>query len=647
MKKIKLQSISFKNFKLFKEFNVEVDSNNLVVEGANGTGKTTILDGFMWLLFDKTSDGSSKTEAIKPKDKKGEQYHFLDTSVDAQLVVDNVVIKLTKTLKEKWVTKRGEEEQVFSGHTTDYEIDDVPKSQKEYKDYIDSIVSEEDFRLITDVRYFNNLSNDRKREIILSLTSNVKDLDIAKNNKKFKVLEKELENKTIEDLNKQYKKGVLDLGKKIEELQVRYDENAKKDFKDIENLEVEEVKAKLLAIQNELAELKVQLASGDNTKKVKELELEIRSKQLDIKLLEHCSSPKAEKLANLSQDIKKEVDKKNDYEYKGKSLKREIENNEAELLRKQSQIERLYSEYDLEEAKEFSADKCSYCHQDLPAEKLEELRVLFNNNKVATLESIISSGKVYREGTEKLEAQNKDLQKQVEETRSNYAKSLNKIKELVDAQALVQEEQDINPHQEKINALHSEIKALEEQIEALSDNQPKDNTKEALLDHEEINLQELVAKFKEQDEVAKRLKELNEELDKTISRKAEGEKFLILLEAFTIYKAEFLESQINDNFEFVSFKLFENQINGGIRPICEATYNGKSYPFCSTGEKVIVGLDIIRTIQKLIKVQAPIFIDNAESITIRIDLGDNQTIKMYAVRNVDKITYEIEEKTNE
>ena len=50
---MKLLKLKLKNFKGIKDFTLETDGKNVNVYGENGTGKTTIFDAFLWLLFDK------------------------------------------------------------------------------------------------------------------------------------------------------------------------------------------------------------------------------------------------------------------------------------------------------------------------------------------------------------------------------------------------------------------------------------------------------------------------------------------------------------------------------------------------------------------------------------------------------------------
>lgn len=96
---------------------------------------------------------------------------------------------------------------------------------------------------------------------------------------------------------------------------------------------------------------------------------------------------------------------------------------------------------------------------------------------------------------------------------------------------------------------------------------------------------------------------------------------MFLLDEFTRTKVNLLTSKINARFEFVNFKLFEEQINGGIKEICEVTVNGIPYSSgLNNAARINAGLDIINTLTKVKEVSAPIFVDNAESI--------NELIKM-------------------
>jgi hypothetical protein len=76
-----------------------------------------------------------------------------------------------------------------------------------------------------------------------------------------------------------------------------------------------------------------------------------------------------------------------------------------------------------------------------------------------------------------------------------------------------------------------------------------------------------------------------------------------------------IEAAINDKFDLVSFKMFEVQINGNEKEICETIYKGVPFQDLNTAGKIQSGLDIINALSRHHETFLPIFIDNRESAT--------------------------------
>lgn len=125
--KVFLKELELKNFKGIDHLNIKFKENTLIL-GANATGKTTVFDAFIWLLFGKDST-NKKDFSIKGIEADGEVPNC-DHIVAGVIEVDGQEILLKKTFKEKWTTKRGSQEKVYSGNTTEYEINGIPKKEK-------------------------------------------------------------------------------------------------------------------------------------------------------------------------------------------------------------------------------------------------------------------------------------------------------------------------------------------------------------------------------------------------------------------------------------------------------------------------------------------------------------------------------------
>ena len=113
-----------------------------------------------------------------------------------------------------------------------------------------------------------------------------------------------------------------------------------------------------------------------------------------------------------------------------------------------------------------------------------------------------------------------------------------------------------------------------------------------------------------------RIAELETQQKKFAKELEKIEEETFLCEEFTRSKVSMLEEKINSKFQFARFKMFDQLVNGGIEECCETLYNGVPYGAgLNNGHRIIVGMDIIRTLSEHYGFYAPIFVDNAESVT--------------------------------
>jgi len=90
--------------------------------------------------------------------------------------------------------------------------------------------------------------------------------------------------------------------------------------------------------------------------------------------------------------------------------------------------------------------------------------------------------------------------------------------------------------------------------------------------------------------------------------------------------AKALETAVNGKFKIARFQLFTTQKNGEEVECCDIIYpNGSTN--LSTGERLQTGIDIINTLTAFYGVDAPIFVDNAESISLPYET-ESQVIRL-------------------
>jgi DNA repair protein SbcC/Rad50 len=136
--------------------------------------------------------------------------------------------------------------------------------------------------------------------------------------------------------------------------------------------------------------------------------------------------------------------------------------------------------------------------------------------------------------------------------------------------------------------------------------------------------------------VDNRIADLEKEETALAQQIANVEKTQFVIDKFNKLRIDTMEAKINEKFKFVSFRMFETQINGGEVECCDALIDGVPFSDANTASKINAGLDIINTLCEFYQVTAPIFIDNRESIIKVIDI-ESQLINLIVSENDSKL----------
>lgn len=630
---IKLLNLKLKNFKGIKDLEINFNCQNTNIYGANATGKTTIFDAFKWLFFDKDSN-DRKDFNIKTLDSNNKPIHFLQHEVEAILVVDGVDMTFKKVFQEKWVKKRGQTEQEFSGHETNYWIDEVPVKKKDYEEKINSLIPESLFKLITDPSYFNNqLKWSERRELLINISgANISDEEIFESKERFGKIKGKLEGRTIDDYKKVVQAKIKDLNKQKETIPVRIDELTNTlitehniDYEKIED-EKKNFEKKLQQVELEMTD--VQAKAKENMKIADQLAT-AKKELADYKLKKgnEYSQKYSLDLINL-QNEKRVIESKI----------RNIQDEDSERLLKIQQDQRrkqeLYKKWDEVSNTKLEFDPnsfiCPTCKRQYETDKIEEIKKQFENNLTTHIKN--EQDAINKEGQainvrldENIKAREK-IQQELPELNNHLNEIISQIEKLEKAK---EEDNSFNvttlpEYNDKIK----EIEELEERVKNLTNGDISYLQNKKLEITEEINkLNKTLNEREIQNKTKERITELQNE-EENISNKIqelEGEQFA--LEEFTKTKVELLENAINSKFEVVKFRLFDTQINGGLIECCDTLVNGVPYSDVNNAHKILAGLDIINTLIKFYNTSAPIFIDNRESINELYNI-DTQIISL-------------------
>lgn len=649
--KITIKSIHIENFKGINMLDVNF-SVKTKISGQNAVGKTTIFDAFTWLLFNKNSSGEEKFN-VRPLNKEGTRIDNVEIKVVAIMDVDGKEVELSKVQKQNWVKKRGTNTVSLQGNPNSYEIDGYPKSEAEFKEYVSGIAqSEEMFKMLTNPQYFSSLKWKDQRDILMKLVSDVSDVELAQTDAKYAPLLSELEKApSTDDIRSKFSKALTEWKKKQAEIPVRIDE-AEKSKVVIDVADQELVKADLT---RKIAEIDGKIAnSGSAIGDLRSREMQLQFDMSGItQTMSGELSAKSRKLDDAIFDTDGKID---DLHQKIQGTENQIMDNEKAISNADAERKALGVKYNAEKAKAFdetpyqfdeskwvfddSTTVCSLCGQKLPEDKIEQIkadfearkakskadageklksdRFKFDTDKKVELNRLIALGTEKKNLITELTEKNAELQQSIESLKKQEHETLALKEELSKKLSQLPEEADYSQNEEyaKLKAEHDEVLAKIEKLESEGADSVVDELKAEKSDLQarlnEVNA--IIAKASMNVEIDERIAELQAEQREIGQKVADQEQMLYLLEEFIRFKIDKISDSINSHFKTVNFKLFEMQLNGGMKDCCECTVNGVPYSTLNSGHRIVAGLDIISSLSEMYGVSCPIFVDNAESL---------------------------------
>jgi DNA repair exonuclease SbcCD ATPase subunit len=627
--KIKLQNLYIQNFKGIPEFNIVAAGENLSITGQNASGKTTVADAFSWCLFGKDSNGQAQF-SIKPLDEAGQDIHNLETVVEAILSIDGRDMSLRKRFEEKYTKARGSAKKEFQGHTTDHFIDGVPLKKKDYDARVADLFSLEQFNLVTNPAAFNALHWTKRREILLSMCDTVQPDDVAGSDKDLKPFLDKLNGSSLDDFKARLKSQQKEINDELKEIPVRIQEHQNT----LQSAKAPD-QAKKKSLDYNLKEAREKLRQIENNERLSALQ--VRRNEINAAILEKQSAAGPgieEQRKPIREQIEKKGQQLRDVKNRIQSLQDEITRDENRNRLSREALETMRTEWQQIKAREYDgSESCPTCGQDLPAEKIADAVAKFNQDKARDLKQNEEKGREIAAGTT-------GRQNAIDAAKAKIGdqqKIADRLKKEIDR--LDQEYADVQPVAVDTREMDQELVNVDAEIEAIkSGSGIQGRDIKAKIEKLEIEIEywnQADADYRSAQKSGDRVKELEAQEKKLAAAYETLEADLFLAERFTVRQAEMIEDKANELFSLVKWKLFDNQINGGVSETCVATYRGVPYPDLNTGARVQVGLDIINTLSRHYDLVAPVWLDNRESVTWLPEI-DAQVISMKVVDRRDK-----------
>lgn len=651
-----LKSLHIENFKGVKDKTYEFGKTTRV-SGMNRRGKTTIGSALYWLISDKNYELASNPN-IRP-----DNVEDCIPTVTATVDVGGKEITLSKMQKRK-VGKPDKNGVSKVTITNTYEINSVPKTERDFKAYLEELGFEFDkFLICSHPNVFTkDLSlkkkQDEMRKYLFTMASGKTDLEIAQMDKETADVAKLLESykfEEIEAMNNASKK------KAVEQLDAIPNQiiGLEKAKVDVDVAEQELAKADLA---RRIAECDKKIAGADHSLD------ELRDKEMRLQLdISGITQTMNRELSNRRYEIDADLcgceDELKHLEQTISLKENQIVGNEKAITDADAERKKIGEKYNAEYAKAFdeapylfdeskwvfdeNSTVCSLCGQKLPEDKIEQLkadfesrkekakadaeeklkakRFKFDTDKKVELNRLNTIGTEKKELITELTKKNADLNTEIDALKKQEQDAIAKKEELSKQLSEISSEADYTQNEDyvKLKAERDKVLADIEKLE--SDGADKVVTdlkvEKADLQSQLDEVNKIIAQAENNVQIDDKIADMQHKQREYEQAKTDAERILYQLEEVSKRKNGLLVEEINQHFGIVRWKLFDFQKNGEYKEVCIPTVLDEETGIykvfgdtTNTGREIEAKLDICNSFQKFFNMYVPIFLDGAESI---------------------------------
>jgi DNA repair protein SbcC/Rad50 len=624
-KRVLLQTIEIENFKAIKGLKIDFEGKNALISGRNKAGKSTIYEAYLWCLFGKTIDGSSKNiqPRVNNENELGEILHYVKPRVFVTLLVNDVPFVFGRELEEIWNETK---DKVISTPCKYYvNSREVPCGEKLFGEHLSMICNANIWTVCSNIFNFIKLDTQKRRALLKDIAECKSDIEIAED---FPIVKEFLtKGLLIENVKKEYKakyrraeenfhnipeqiNAQEKLRQKVESERYLLNKKNKlqKSIKDIDNL-----------LQKNSNEELFRDKQAKSTRVI-ELQTALQRRQNEIQNTFDC---KQNKLLSLIDSKQIEIARLNKELAESKAI---LERYKSETIKLIKEKETLKAEYEKDEAVEvIVSDFCDMCGARLTLDKKTKIVQKKEKEKLQYLKE---------KYTPKIELNNK-LKKineyDIATTEGKISDSTTKIdvlqKEIVEINKQVVTDFDIakeTANDEKCKQLNTELTTVIEEVNQLNElfnaSQDKENeielkAKKSSLEGqlEQVNKDLTIVEFNKN--IDRQKEKLENEMLNCRVAMDEADNTIRSIDEFQRTRVEYLNSCVSSLFTFCKFKMFEeNKSNDNKKDICEPYCDGIPINEQNLAMQMTMQIDICEGIMRKIGIELPLFIDNTESI---------------------------------
>ena len=628
---MKLLKLSARNF---RGINVEFAPNGRDVKicGCNGAGKTTTEDAFLWLLFGKDSADRKGYDLIphKPGSTDPDVGRGLEPTVEAKLEYSDKTITLKKSYIEDW-PKRGALKGQYAGSKTHYFVDGLEVKAGEYNSVVDELINPDLFKLLTNPHYFTDeLSWQERRATLVKIAG---DLNVEP----MPDLITLMDGRPFDKFHALAKQNVKSTQKQLDGMPYAISEAQRLTSAELPVMpDVAVLEKQREELENQIQTLKNDDSANAVRREIAELETKIAEGRRKYAEKIDAENVKIKDGINSLEDKISEKTRELNY---ADSQKKQLKSDLADLS--DQKAAKLAEWHKAKDRQWTGSEICPTCGQKFPKEQIEPAKAAFNRQRSNDLEKLKSEGLGLKKQIEGKSREAESLKEKAETAGKDikrYQENLEKGKSLL--------KPCVYETQIEYKDLNGRLTDLKDQLEKGTDAEKNskldmlagelDNVKQQIEDASRVKLQ-----IEQAEKQKKHVAELEAQQRQAAADLGHWEKAVALCEEHVKKSARVLEKTVNGKFKIARFRMFAPQKNGEEAECCDIVYpNGSTN--LSTGERLQTGIDIINTLSKYYGVDAPIWIDNAEGITLPVET-DSQVIRLIVSPTDEKLRIEVQE----
>lgn len=622
---IVLKSLDLVHFKCFPELHIDFHEGVNSLFGANAAGKTSVYDALTWLLFDKDSAGHSRP-AVKPTGAPAGAM----PEVTAILEVDGEPIKLRKVLREKWEKPRGSSIERYAGDTRDYYIDDVPLAENAYKRRIAELIDEQQFKLLTDVWAVTRMHWKDRRTLLAEICGLPEDKQLLATAPQFAELTEKVGRRTVDEYKSVLMKQRKDMNANLNTLPVRVDECSRM-VTELESLdfaaahsESDRLQAERERVQGELVKLTNNTLAAQARNELGALQNQLR--ELEAENNAHLASqrvPVEDETPVLTAALdraKCEADR----------LTRTVARETDYITTGENCLNDYRARWRAIDAEEFTETVCPTCHQPLPAEQVAEAREAFAAHQQQRKDTLLEDSKFVKRGIAAAQERLASAETALKTAQDELQKAQIALDSYTPPVEVVPE--NLPDYDRRKGAILTLIADADKRIDRLnSDTEQERHRLETALSAvtaEKLTHDAVLAKEQTLADTRRRIAELQAEQRKAAAEVEQMDRLIAMCEEFTRYRVQAITESVNSKFRLARWRLFTEQVNGGLADCCEPMdMNGSTFEGTNNAMQINIGMDIIDTLSAHFGRRVPLFVDNAESVTHLQPIG-SQVVRL-------------------